>query len=531
MVTDTNLSPLARALYSRVQRVADQLPEWVHPAKALSLFKNASSNEEINYRDLSDLLTNRQGPEKIAKAEIHNHLIANPAPQIDVQTLAGPSSGNVDVTHPRFNRPDLNLPGGKNYTESLFKLSSHDPHIPNGYDEALSKIFDEHPDATADEILQYLNPPPPTNYYASPHWDTPNVLAHTREDIRPDISGRPGKFLQEVQSDWHQAGKELGYNKAATELPAGMQVTKTNSGGYVVSGEGAGRWSVWAKTPEEARQAFLERYNFTGPPNTGIPDAPFKDTWPDLTLKKHVLDVANSPDQQWLGFTKGGTQADRYNLSNHISSLSYDPVSNHLVGMDSAGDMRLTQQLTPDQLPAYIGKDAAERLLASRNDSGLHYISGTDLNLGGEGMHHFYDQVLPSRLSKILKPFGGKVEEGSIPLPKPAVNIGSQRRDFGFLNPTNSGFEGRLVSGGQHIASAWPLNPHSLGSAEIDAELVRPDVAKSLPTPTSPAWLANITPEMKEAIKKAGLPLMSILMSQHLAKQNALIPPSTQSGQ
>lgn len=33
------------------------------------------------------------------------------------------------------------------------------------------------------------------------------------------------------------------------------------------------------------------------------------------------------------------------------------------------------------------------------------------------------------------------------------------------------------------------------------------------------AWLASITPEMKEAIKKAGLPLMSVLMARQLANQ------------
>ena len=48
-------------------------------------------------------------------------------------------------------------------------------------------------------------------------------------------------------------------------------------------------------------------------------------------------------------------------------------------------------------------------------------MNGVDLQVGGEGMRHFYDQLLPKRLEKIVKPFGGKVERtpvsGDAPMP------------------------------------------------------------------------------------------------------------------
>jgi hypothetical protein len=87
MGSTEELSPLSKALFSRVSKVAEGLPEQAHPAKALSLFKNHASKEEMDYRGLTQLLTERQGPAKISKAEILDHLAKNPVPDVRVKTL------------------------------------------------------------------------------------------------------------------------------------------------------------------------------------------------------------------------------------------------------------------------------------------------------------------------------------------------------------------------------------------------------------------------------------------------------------
>lgn len=51
----------------------------------------------------------------------------------------------------------------------------------------------------------------------STHWDEPNVVAHARITTRQDASGAKVLFLEEVQSDWHQKGRDEGY---ATPAPA-----------------------------------------------------------------------------------------------------------------------------------------------------------------------------------------------------------------------------------------------------------------------------------------------------------------------
>ncbi|MCL5460213.1 hypothetical protein M3M33_16370, partial [Loigolactobacillus coryniformis] len=47
--------------------------------------------------------------------------------------------------------------------------------------------------------------------YTSSHFpDVPNYVAHMRVNDRTDAEGKPGTFLEEIQSDRHQAGREKG---------------------------------------------------------------------------------------------------------------------------------------------------------------------------------------------------------------------------------------------------------------------------------------------------------------------------------
>lgn len=50
----------------------------------------------------------------------------------------------------------------------------------------------------------------------STHWDEPNVVAHVRFTERHDAEGARVLFLEELQSDWHQKGRDEGYRQTAT---------------------------------------------------------------------------------------------------------------------------------------------------------------------------------------------------------------------------------------------------------------------------------------------------------------------------
>ncbi len=48
--------------------------------------------------------------------------------------------------------------------------------------------------------------------YNSGHWSQPNILAHVRTNERIGADGKRELHIEEIQSDWHQAGRESGYD-------------------------------------------------------------------------------------------------------------------------------------------------------------------------------------------------------------------------------------------------------------------------------------------------------------------------------
>ena len=49
------------------------------------------------------------------------------------------------------------------------------------------------------------------NLFKSSHWDEPNVLAHARVNDREIPGVGKSLHIEEIQSDWHQAGRKQGY--------------------------------------------------------------------------------------------------------------------------------------------------------------------------------------------------------------------------------------------------------------------------------------------------------------------------------
>lgn len=426
-----------------------------------------------------------------------------------VSTTTGSTSGQ-----PKY--AQYQVPGGEEYRETLITLP--------GADEAGFQKLIAQRDAVNDAINaakpldrygapDRFAPVPPDlldrynalqaridglqgQQFHSPHFDEPNILVHTRSNVRTLPTGEPGRFIEEVQSDWHQAGKKKGYKPApgsagAQQLEAELgEATKAHSATIdalaaardrVKYGTGSDEYAAlesdlyhakaaWRRMQHEAgaagrpgtpaREAYLqaagevdrlsdamqalqvrhaELYDAAHAANTaayarveaarkalagGVPDAPFKDSWPDLGLKQQLLEAARDPQAQWIGFTRGETQAARYDLSKQIDRLHWSPSSStpgegYLEAMKD-GSPVLQKTVKAEDLPDLIGKEAAEKLLATPAvkhgyaQKSLHTLEGVDLEVGGEGMAHFYDNLLPKRLQKIVKPFGGVVEQTSL---------------------------------------------------------------------------------------------------------------------
>lgn len=214
-----------------------------------------------------------------------------------------------------------------------------------------------------------------------------NRLAWLRFNERTDADGKRVLFIEEIQSDWHQAGRDKGYALTDAE-------------------------KIELNKPAE-NQAQFDRQNELRQRANGVPDAPFKTTWPELAFKRALRwAVDNGFDR--VAWTTGEQQADRYDLSKQVDKIQYQPSTKTLDAWKD-GAIVLAKEVEVKDLPDVIGKEAADRLLKTDPISGRnkdkHELGGIDLKFGGEGMRTFYDKMLPSMANKLTKKWGGKVGE------------------------------------------------------------------------------------------------------------------------
>jgi hypothetical protein len=292
--------------------------------------------------------------------------------------------------------------------------------------------------------------------YQSGHFDEPNVLAHTRLDDRM-INGKKTLMVEEIQSDWHQAGRRKGYqtkidttNLIRELTPADKQRVGVEEGFLALGKDNTWGYYPTRKEAEEHLQKVLKDPN-------ALPDAPFKKNWHELMMKQ-ILNEAVKGDYDAVAFTTGKQQAERYNLSKQIDSLDLIPaeegVKQFVLSAYKDGRRIINKEVNEDELPDLIGKEAAKKLLEQETTK-LHRpegvahgnpnvfkgreLVGLELDVGGEGMKGFYDKILPDFINKYGKKYGIGVKKANLPseqMPsQEAVNdyfksINMSRQDF-----------------------------------------------------------------------------------------------------
>jgi hypothetical protein len=353
------------------------------------------------------------------------------------------------------------IPGGENYREVLLTL----PKSGQNEFELVSKNADALKKQTADLMEQWKNladvsaPGDPAvleaykkladsrklrdsaeaevnamrkkmseQTFKSSHFDQPNILAHMRINDRT-IDGKPTMFIEEVQSDWHQAGRKQGYqdqnirsvSEIDKELDSVVNELRSMPGvGYAPTEQD------WARFPEitaRHEQLVAER-SLASQPKTGVPDAPFKSTWDELSLKR-AIKMASDEGYEQIAFTTGKTQADRYDLSKQVDKIVWNEQNGTFAAQRAGSDTGtiMHQNVTASNLSDYIGKEAAEKLIGAKSLSGWRTIEGEDLRVGGEGMKGFYDKMLPKKLEKIGKKYGAKPTKTTMQTPDGEVEV------------------------------------------------------------------------------------------------------------
>ena len=364
------------------------------------------------------------GTKAIPREQAAQHLRENAVPVEETQL-----GGKGRNTSPKFE--EYSLPGGENYREVLL-------HLPGGEETRrarLNALTDQSNALLNGRSVSQLTPEERAKWdelerrhntvadrddeYKSSHWDEPNVLAHIRMSDRKGPNGEKVLHVEEIQSDWGQEGRERGFNPEKKEPPK-LTVSRLGNGRWEVYNETHGRTAVdedgfEAIYPTE-REAHAMREQLLRDPYemaSGVPSGPYVDNtqkWTDLALKR-VLHEAAHGGYDKVVFTPGDEQNKRYSLSKHVDELHYSPSEKKLLYKPKNQLGYAEKEIAPGDLPGAIGKEVAERLLATEpaqnwntgSMAPLHSIKGKDLEVGGGGMRGYYDNIMPKRLQALAQ--------------------------------------------------------------------------------------------------------------------------------
>lgn len=198
--------------------------------------------------------------------------------------------------------------------------------------------------------------------YRSNHYpDIPNYLAHVRTKDRVTTSGRPVLFVEEIQSDLHQQGREKGYKGTESQEAKTERFRQVAEIRAKMEENGAEQDRVYTKRRElesdlddafrkqdvaeqDRLRAQIEALRQTAanleriyarlqgeaealsqvPNEKGLPSAPFKKTWHEMAFKYLLYEaVRNGVD--YLAWTTGEQQNNRYpGLATQVRAIEWN---------------------------------------------------------------------------------------------------------------------------------------------------------------------------------------------------------------
>lgn len=424
------------------------------------------------------------------------------------------------------------LPGGENYREVLFTLpdskqiekskelldveakldainESDEISFPTSQ-EARLKALDER--SALQKQWQVLNADYLTQYnaskkeaYKSSHFEEKNILAHTRLNDRIDADGKKVLFVEEIQSDWHQAGRKSGYKEEFEAKIKEFEDFLKSKGEYREDID----MSYARLEAAGASQEMLGNFekvmkSINGRP---VPDAPFKKTWHEFVLKR-IIRMASEQGYDKIAWTTGEQQADRYDLSKQIDRLILSKSNSgdlSLIAYSNSGSQVINQKINDEsELEDYIGKEAGKKLIEAEwgevQPNGVQdkTLANADLKVGGEGMKGFYDKILVDFANKFGKKYGAKVENTEV---SAKDKFSNNNRDIDQYRVV--GADGDIKATNDNLEQALKNSESFPGSRILKpGELINPNKKEGVSVHS-----LEITPQLKDAALNEGFTL------------------------
>ena len=274
------------------------------------------------------------------------------------------------------------------------------------------------------------------------HWNEANVLAHVRFNDRTDENGDKVLFIEEAQSDWHQKGRKKGYgSKEHVQYDSYEEMPTEDLRNLLEWNDGDGEFAGFTRegmldlihsedTSYDDNGWLLRQWNTnggtiyaantdwnTGTPinKPGVPEAPFKKSWPEMVFK-HVLAYANKHGHRSIAWTTGMQQIERYESATRqaVDQIYVQPLMAPRDNEYNVSAMKGDQQvfgetMTAEKMEETIGKAMTEKALANleemdpSNPYRQTVLEGDDLTIGGEALKNFYDKEIPRAFAKYAK--------------------------------------------------------------------------------------------------------------------------------
>jgi hypothetical protein len=311
------------------------------------------------------------------------------------------------------------LPGGSNYRELLMTMPNRQTlqvALDNLGDQLYAgKITPQEYDRLQKEAKDKISVGQPN--YLSGHFSEPNILAHVRFNERTDADGKRVLFIEEIQSDWHQAGREKGYGTPGEVASIKSRIGELQKKEAELRSRSEWSDSLYDEISELQRQ--LDRAEST------VPNAPFKTTWPMLAFKRMIRYAAENGFER-IAWTTGEQQADRYDLAKQVQHIAWEKNDDGTYNISAPlpnGNPGISEEdLSLAEVKELVGKDIANKIESGegRYDEehnayrDWYILEGSNLKVGGEGMKGFYDKILPAEVNKYVKKWGAKVGETKI---------------------------------------------------------------------------------------------------------------------
>lgn len=384
-----NLTKTTEALGNKVTEALaakDASPPTIHDVSA-RLYARA---DDVRYVE---------GLRELAPAEVEAHLAAikeeaeanSDAKRIDEEVAASNPQPEPDVVEPTtyggYMKP---FAPGENYRELIVTM----PKGGMGSAEAEKAYLDTSGGkffwyqkgvkvgGPFDSRGEAVSHPPPMGVreiqdpYHAPHFGGVDLVFNTLVDDRVDTTGKKVAFIQEAQSDRHQAGARQGYKEAPDAKELAEAQSKYNAAnkrdrelrdqsvaalkelgylGFDRAGEAldairnhpdfAERWDLnkpedkahrelfqkWKDAYQEANVAEQALGKLTGV--KGVPDAPYRKTY-FLESFKRVLRDAVHAGLKTVGWNVGDTLNERYNLSQAVKKLTHVPTQDGKIDLE-----------------------------------------------------------------------------------------------------------------------------------------------------------------------------------------------------